>query len=247
MGCQATEEDIALSLVSEQPASVPHLPFSGSEKHLGRILSDTKAALQGPEDSQLSSRGEGPERGERGDIEMQIRHYEMIRQSQSQATGDRAGAGGRPTNKSPDVDMSDFDLVCEDVCQVSSNTADHEEFFNKKFDQLEKLHELYKSVSSISAASQSRLELNKNRAAEEIDNKNLLTNHQRSASFSLTGLLGDLDNISIPSSVSDDLNSLCSEPAWVSRQGTTYLDINRNTSLTSVSLSSLLPPTDNDS
>ena len=47
MGCQATEEDIALSLVSEQPASVPHLPFSGSEKHLGRILSDTKAAVQG--------------------------------------------------------------------------------------------------------------------------------------------------------------------------------------------------------
>ena len=177
----------------------------------------------GPEDSQLSSRGEGPERGERGDIEMQIRHYEMIRQSQSQAAGDRAGAGGRPTNKSPDVDMSDFDLVCEDVCQASSNTADHEEFFNKKFDQLEKLHELYKSVSSISAASQSRLELNKNRGYE---NKNLLG--QRSASFSLTGLmLGDLDNLSLPSTVSDDLNSLCSEPAWVSRQSN-FLDINRN-------------------
>ena len=133
------------------------------------------------------------------------------------------------------------------MCEEVSTTGDHEEFFNKKFDQLEKLHELYKSVSSISAKSQSRLELNRNKAAEEIDNKNLLTNHQRSASFSLTGLLGDLDNISIPSSVSDDLNSLCSEPAWVSRQGTTYLDINRNTSLTSVSLSSLLPPTDNDS
>ena len=142
----------------------------------------------------------------------------------------------------PPIDLTDFALVCEEV----STTGDHEEFFNKKFDQLEKLHELYKSVSSISAKSQSRLELNRNKASEEIDNKNLLTNHQRSASFSLTGLLGDLDNISIPSSVSDDLNSLCSEPAWVSRQGTAYLDINRNTSLTSVSLSSLLPPTDND-
>ena len=41
IGCQATEEDIALCVV-------PHLPFSGSEKHLGRILSDTKpAAVQG--------------------------------------------------------------------------------------------------------------------------------------------------------------------------------------------------------
>ena len=143
----------------------------------------------------------------------------------------------------PPIDLTDFALVCEEV----STTGDHEEFFNKKFDQLEKLHELYKSVSSISAKSQSRLQLNRTKASEEIDNKNLLSNHQRSASFSLTGLLGDLDNISIPSSVSDDLNSLCSEPAWVSRQGTAYLDINRNTSLTSVSLSSLLPPTDNDS
>ena len=167
----------------------------------------------GPEDSQLSSRQERPERerGERGerDIESQIRHYEMIRQSQSQGGGDRG-----------QVDMSDFELVCE---EVSSNTADHEEFFNKKFDQLEKLHELYKSVSSISAASQSRLELNKNRCYE---NKNLLG--QRSASFSLTGLmLGDLDNLSLPSTVSDDLNSLCSEPAWVTRQSN-FLDINRN-------------------
>ena len=156
---------------------------------------------------------------------MQIRRYEMIRQTQTQGPGDRAGegGGGGRTNKSPDVDMSDFDVVCEDVCEVSSNTADHEEFFNKKFDQLEKLHELYKSVSSISAASQSRLELNKNRGYE---NKNLLG--QRSASFSLTGLmLGDLDNLSLPSTVSDDLNSLCSEPAWVSRQSN-FLDINRN-------------------
>ena len=92
---------------------------------------------------------------------MQIRRYEMIRQSQVQSAGDRpgGGGGGQPTNKSPDVDMSDFDVVCEDVCQVGSNTADHEEFFNKKFDQLEKLHELYKSVSSISAPSPCKLSL----------------------------------------------------------------------------------------
>mgnify|MGYP007048382453 CR=1 FL=1 len=123
--------------------------------------------------------------------------------------------------------MADFDKVCEEV----SGSADHEEFFNKKFDQLEKLHELYKSVSSISAASQSRLELNKNRTFEE--NRNLMPG-QRSASFSLTGLmLGDLDNLSLPSTVSDDLNSLCSEPAWVTSslkmgQETGCLDINRN-------------------
>ena len=83
-----------------------------------------------------------------------------------------------------DVDMmADFDKVCE---EVSGGAGDHEEFFNKKFDQLEKLHELYKSVSSISAASQSRLELNKNRTFETFEeNRNLA--HQRSASFSLTG------------------------------------------------------------
>merc|ERR1719228_2596994 len=50
----------------------------------------------------------------------------------------------------PPIDLTDFALVCEEV----STTGDHEEFFNKKFDQLEKLHELYKSVSSISAKSQ---------------------------------------------------------------------------------------------
>lgn len=130
-----------------------------------------------------------------------------------------------PLNKSPVIDMSDFDTICEEV-----STNDHEEYFNKKFDQLEKLHELYKSVSSISAKSQSRLELNKNR---HIENKNLLG--QRSASFSLTGLLGDLDNLSLPSTISDDLNSLCSEPAWVSRQSN-FLDINRNSTSCTTSL-----------
>ena len=92
----------------------------------------------------------GPELRERPelDIEMQVRRHEMIRLKQP------GGDGGTGSNKSPDVDMADFDTVCE---EVTSNTADHEEFFNKKFDQLEKLHELYKSVSSISAASQSRL------------------------------------------------------------------------------------------
>ena len=138
--------------------------------------------------------------------------------------------------------MTDFALVCEEI----STTGDHEEFFNKKFDQLEKLHELYKSVSSISAKSQSRLELNRNKILEEFGNQNLLSGHQRSASFSLTGLLGDLDNISIQSSVSDDLASLCSEPAWVSRQGSTFLDINKNTS-SFTSLSSLIPPKEDNS
>ena len=139
---------------------------------------------------------------------------------------------------SPSIDLTDFSLVCEEI----STNGDHEEFFNKKFDQLEKLHELYKSVSSISAQSQSRLELSRKQAMEDFGNQNLLTNHQRSASFSLTGLLGDLDNISLPSSVSDDMASLCSEPAWVSgqRSNNSYLDINRNTSLTS-----LLPELDN--
>ena len=184
----------------------------------------------------------GPSEGSRGILSSVLEEQEVTTEVLGQLYQNCHFQESTPPSPPP-IDLTDFALVCEEV----STTGDHEEFFNKKFDQLEKLHELYKSVSSISAKSQSRLELNRNKAAEEIDNKNLLTNHQRSASFSLTGLLGDLDNISIPSSVSDDLNSLCSEPAWVSRQGTTYLDINRNTSLTSVSLSSLLPPTDNDS
>ena len=144
---------------------------------------------------------------------------------------------------SPDVDMADFDTVCEEV----SGVDDHEEFFNKKFDQLEKLHELYKSVSSISAASQSRLELNKNRP---FDNKNLLPG-QRSASFSMSGLmLGDLDNLSlgVPSSISDDLNSLCSEPAWIASRSSqplisdNYLDINRNSTSCTNSALDLVNP-----
>jgi len=198
--CQATEEDIALCLGLDP--SILSAPQSGSEKHPGRILSQENS---GRSCCPLSSKEE------RQNIDMQLRCLPASEHI--------------PLNKSPVIDMSDFDTICEEV-----STNDHEEYFNKKFDQLEKLHELYKSVSSISAKSQSRLELNKNR---HIENKNLLG--QRSASFSLTGLLGDLDNLSLPSTISDDLNSLCSEPAWVSRQSN-FLDINRNSTSCTTSL-----------
>ena len=78
-----------------------------------------------------------------------------------------------------EVDMSCvFDTVCEETV---AGAGDTEEFFTKKFDQLERLHELYKSVSSISAASQSRLELNSNLVPGQLQLQH------RSASFSLTG------------------------------------------------------------
>ena len=74
-----------------------------------------------------------------------------------------------------------FDTVCEETV---AGAGDTEEFFTKKFDQLERLHELYKSVSSISAASQSRLELNSNLVPGQLQLQH------RSASFSLTGEQG---------------------------------------------------------
>ena len=84
------------------------------------------------------------------------------------------------------VDMSCvFDTVCEETV---AGAGDTEEFFTKKFDQLERLHELYKSVSSISAASQSRLELNSNLVPGQLQLQH------RSASFSLTGGQGSHQN-----------------------------------------------------
>ena len=53
------------------------------------------------------------------------------------------------------MDILEMQGVCEDAVD---GPAGHEEFFNKKFDQLAKLHELYQSVSSINAKCQSRLE-----------------------------------------------------------------------------------------
>ena len=85
-----------------------------------------------------------------------------------------------------EVDMSCvFDTVCE---ETGAGAGDTEEFFTKKFDQLERLHELYKSVSSISAASQSRLELNSNLVPGQLQLQH------RSASFSLTGGQGSHQN-----------------------------------------------------
>ena len=106
------------------------------------------------------------------------------------------------------TDILDMTGVCEDL-----SSTDHEQFFNQKFDQLAKLHQLYQSVSSINAKCQSRLENDRNRGLRE-------------HSSSLTALLTDNSS---HSSVSDDLNSLCSEPAWF---GTSpFLDINKNSTL----------------
>ena len=142
------------------------------------------------------------------------------------------------------VDINDFERVCEDMVEVGRRTGggsgtDHEDFFSRKFDQLAKLHDLYQSVSSITARCQSRMVTN--------GGGGRLAPQQKSASFSLSGLLlTNLDSLSLPSnSSSDDVNSLCSEPAWGLRhhqlqQGGKdtgpLLDWNRNTSLRSLDL-----------
>lgn len=110
------------------------------------------------------------------------------------------------------MDILELQGVCEDV-----GGSNHEEFFNKKFDQLAKLHQLYQSVSSISAKCQSRLENDKWREQSL---------ERRRTSTSLSALLTDNSS---HSSVSDDLHSLCSEPAWLSCSP--YVDINKNSTL----------------
>ena len=98
-----------------------------------------------------------------------------------------------------EVDMSCvFDTVCEETV---AGAGDTEEFFTKKFDQLERLHELYKSVSSISAASQSRLELNSNLVPGQLQLQH------RSASFSLTGGQGSHQNSAANRSISEVVQS----------------------------------------
>jgi hypothetical protein len=119
---------------------------------------------------------------------------------------------------------------------AAASGVDHEDFFSRKFDQLAKLHDLYQSVSSITARCQSRM------GSSNVAGR--LAPQQKSASFSLSGLLlTNLESLSLPSnSSSDDVNSLCSEPAWGLRHqqqqsGTgsaLLLDWNRKASLRSL-------------
>ena len=116
-------------------------------------------------------------------------------------------------------DILESQGVCEDV---SGGGASHEQFFSDRFDQLAKLHQLYQSVSSINAKCQSRLqESSTARGGGELDRR----------VNSLTALTSANDNASSSlGSVSDDLNSLCSEPAWIS-SSSAFLDINKNSTL----------------
>ena len=114
--------------------------------------------------------------------------------------------------------------LCKDV--VGSNPAllagGAGDNFNQKFDQLAKLHDLYASVSSISAKSQSHLEersrnnhMNNNngsRVGLNGNHNNGSNNNNNQSTFSLGSLVfGEPDCNSSNCSVSD-INSLCSEP-----------------------------------
>ena len=158
--------------------------------------------------------------------------------SHSQHPGSVSGRSEHPGSAGCRLDdILEMQGVCEDV-----GGSNHEEFFSERFDQLAKLHQLYQSVSSINAKCQSRLESR----GGDLD--------RRVSSLTALGV----DNASSQGSVSDDLNSLCSEPAWLS--ASPFVDINKNSTLSlnildlcnlsgginSLSLTSLSPPKEED-
>ncbi len=86
-----------------------------------------------------------------------------------------------------------------------------DDFFEQRFDQLSKLHDLYASVSSISAKSQSHLE-EREMQRQQLHREGGGT-WQRGSTYSLGALVQNSRDAADPASSStSDLNSLCSEP-----------------------------------
>ena len=134
------------------------------------------------------------------------------------------------------VDES-FGNVQTDLVNVDG-AVDHEEYFSKKFDQLAKLHELYQSVSSISAKSQNHLN-----AAREENEKNMCNYNVgglRGSTLSLSALLNDLERASIGggSNADSEVNSLCSEPVKMYDYND-FVDINKNNALSTLSMTDI--------
>ena len=128
-----------------------------------------------------------------------------------------------------------FEMVDESFGNIQSDSVstdgivDHEKFFTKKFDQLAKLNELYQSVSSISAKSQSHLD------AAQLDENNMCNYNGglRGSTLSLSALLNDLERASIGdgcSNADSEVNSLCSEPVKMYDYND-FVDLNKNNTL----------------
>ena len=88
--------------------------------------------------------------------------------------------------------------------------------FNQKFDQLAKLHDLYASVSSISAKSQSHLEERSRNNSHNVRGGHQQQQQQSSSTFSLGALVfsepNNKDDCNSSNCSVSDINSLCSEP-----------------------------------
>ena len=112
--------------------------------------------------------------------------------------------GPKTSSSAFDIDKT-FGGVCDDAVSLGGG----EDYFSKKLDQLAKLHELYQSVSSISAKCQSHLDAANKRQQQQ-------QQHHRGSSFSLKS-----------EASSTEVNSLCSEPARMYDYAD-FVDVNKN-------------------
>jgi hypothetical protein len=120
---------------------------------------------------------------------------------------EKAANGPKTSSSSYDVDKN-FGSVCDDAVSLGGG----EDYFSKKLDQLAKLHELYQSVSSISAKCQSHLDAANKRQQQQ-------QQQQRGSCFSLKS-----------EASSTEVNSLCSEPARMFDYPD-FIDVNKNSNV----------------
>ena len=113
--------------------------------------------------------------------------------------------------------------MCDDAVSLGGG----EDYFSKKLDQLAKLHELYQSVSSISAKCQSHLDAANKRQQQQSDMQ-----RGKGSCFSLSALANEGHSLKSEAS-SSEVNSLCSEPARM-YDYSDFVDINRNSAAPSV-------------
>ena len=129
--------------------------------------------------------------------------------------------GPKTSTSSYEIDKN-FGSVCDDAVSLGGG----EDYFSKKLDQLAKLHELYQSVSSISAKCQSHLDA-ANKRHQLSDNQ-----QGKGSCFSLSALANEGHSLKSEAS-SSEVNSLCSEPARM-YDYSDFVDINKNSAAPSV-------------
>ena len=130
--------------------------------------------------------------------------------------------GPKTSTSAYDIDKN-FGSVCDDAVSLGGG----EDYFSKKLDQLAKLHELYQSVSSISAKCQSHLDAANKRQQQQSDMQ-----RGKGSCFSLSALANEGHSLKSEAS-SSEVNSLCSEPARM-YDYSDFVDINRNSAAPSV-------------